>query len=506
MKGTSFAGIVFAIMALLALLALSALPGPSRAAEAPLGSVAGAAEDARVLHLLNRAAFGPTPELTEEVHRIGRGAWVAQQILPEAISDPEIEEKLSIYPALPMNSTELLENYPNQNGRDEPMGIGPPQRVPVEVASANLTRAVHGKAQLREVLTDFWFNHFNVSAQDGPIRLAVVSYVRDAIRPNALGHFEDLLRATAESVAMLYYLDNYVSAAPGSRGPRSGINENYARELMELHTLGVDGGYTQDDVIEVARAFTGWTFTPPRSGVVEFVFFPRIHDSGEKTVLGETIPAGDQSEGLQILHMLATHPSTAQFIAHKLVQRLVADDPPPSLVDKAADVFLATNGHIGWTVATILTHPEFYKPEHRLAKSKTPLELVASALRATGADVSLGVGASRLVGDLGQPMLRASPPTGWPETADEILSPGGMVTRFEFGYLAATNRIDGVRVDSALWEPILELWGTDGLAQYLLGQLPSQATRDALATGAANGADAGLLAAMVLGSPEFQLQ
>ncbi len=493
-------------LAQFALAVLLALPAPTSANEGPLGSMSSAAEDARVVHLLNRAAFGPTSELLEEVHRTGRAAWVGQQLNPASISDPELDQKLSIYPALTMNGSELLENYPQQNPRDGPMGIGPPQRIPVEVASANMTRSVHGKAQLREVMTDFWFNHFNVSAQDGPIRYAVVGYVRDAIRPNALGYFEDLLRATAESVAMLYYLDNYLSVAPGSRGGGSGINENYARELMELHTLGVDGGYSQGDVIEVARAFTGWSFVPPRSGTPTFAFFPQAHVGGAKTVLDTTIPAGGRSEGLQILHLLATHPSTARFLSHKILQRLVADDPPQSLVDRTAEVFLATGGHIGWTVASVLLSDQFYEPKYRSNKVKTPLELVASALRATAADVSLGVAASRLVGDLGQPQLRAGPPTGWPETGDEILSPGGMVTRFEFGFLAVTDRIEGARVDAALWEPIVAIWGTDGLAQYLLGQLPSDTTRAALSQAAADGAEPGLLAAMVLGSPEFQLQ
>ncbi|MDG2303829.1 MAG: DUF1800 domain-containing protein [Candidatus Binatia bacterium] len=498
MKVISLAGMAVA--------ALLTIAGPAGANEGPLGTVSSTAEDARVLHLLNRAAFGPSTELIEEVHRIGRGAWVGQQLLPSGISDPDLDAKLSIYPALPMTNSELLANYPNQNGNDEPMGIGPPGRVPVEVASANLTRAVHGKAQLQEVMTDFWFNHFNVAAQDGPIRLAVVSYVRDAIRPNALGYFEDMLRATAESAAMLYYLDNYLSAAPGTRGRNSGINENYARELMELHTLGVDGGYTQEDIIEIARAFTGWTFTAARTGTVGFTFLPRIHDPGPKRVLGTTIPSGNQSEGLQVLHMLATHPSTAEFLSRKILQRLVAENPPQELVDRTAAVFLATGGHIGWTVASVILSDEFYDPAYRANKAKTPLELVASALRATGADVTLGVAATRMVGDLGQPMLRASPPTGWPEVGAEILSPGGMVTRFEFGFLAAANRLEGARVDAALWEPILQIWGTDGLAQYLLGQLPSDGTRKALEDAAAAGADPSLLVAMVLGSPEFQLQ
>ena len=499
MKGTALAR--FALAATLALAA------PAAADDGPLGSIQSSEEDARVLHLLNRAAFGPSPASVEEVHRVGRGRWISDQIFGDSMPDPELDEKLSIYPALPMNSSELMANYPQQNRRtDEPVGIGPPQRVPVEVAAANLTRAVHGRAQIREVMTDFWFNHFNVSASEGFTRLAVVSYVRDAIRPHALGYFEDLLRATAESPAMLYYLDNYVSVAPGSRGRYSDINENYARELLELHTLGVDGGYTQRDVIEVARTLTGWTFTSPRTGVVEFAFFPRVHDRGPKQVLGETIPSGNQSEGLQVLHLLATHPSTAEFVSRKILQRLVADDPPQELVDRTAGVFLMTGGHIGWTVASVLTSDEFNDPAHRNNKAKTPLELVASALRATDADVTHGVGGARLVADLGQPMLRAPAPTGWPEIGSGILSPGGMVTRFDFGYLAATDRIEGARVDAQLWEPLVEIWGTDGLSQYLLGRLPGKTTRAALQKAHADGADPGLLAAIVLGSPEFQLQ
>lgn len=487
-----------------ALAALLAVAGPVATV-----STAGAvdpAEDERILHLLNRAAFGPTPDDLDEIRRIGREAWIGQQVNPHTINDPEIEARLSIYPALPMNSSELLENY-SQSPRDEmPTGIGPPGRVPFEVAAANLTRAVHGKAQLREVLTDFWFNHFNISAQDGPLRLAVVSYVRDVIRPNALGHFEDLLRATAESVAMLYYLDNYANVAPGSRGRNSGINENYARELLELHTVGVDGGYTQADVEEVARAFTGWAFTRPQSGLVEFLFYPGQHVSGPKQVMGATIPSGGQDEGLAILSMLARHPSTAEFVSRKLLERLVTENPPQDLVDHTASVFRATNGHIGWTVANILLSDSFNEPAHRGNKAKSPLELVASALRASEAEVQLGVQASRLVGDLGQPMLRAAPPTGYPETGAEILSPGGMVTRFEFGYLVAANQIEGVTVHTPMWEPIVSVFGTDGLALYLLGRFPSQATRDALARAASNGADSTLLAAIVLGSPEFQLQ
>ena len=482
------------------------LSATSVAASGPLERIQSQEEDARVIHLLNRAAFGPTPALIEEVHRVGRNAWVAEQIVPEQISDPEIVERLALYPALSMNSAELVTNYPQQSNNGDIVGIGRPQRIPVEVGAANLTRAVHGRAQLREVLTDFWFNHFNVTTQNNPTRYSIVAYLRDAIRPNALGRFEDILRASATSPAMMYYLDNYLSSRPGSPGRYSGINENYARELLELHTLGVDGGYTQEDIVEVARAFTGWAFTPLRSGAVEFVFVPSRHDPGDKVVLGQRIPSGGQQEGFDILELLAKHPSTARFISYKLIERFVTETPPADFVDRVAEVFLATDGHIGWTVASILLSEDFYDPAYRGNKAKSPYELVASALRATEADVTQGVEAVRLVGRLGQPLLRAPAPTGWPETGVDILSPGGMVGRFELGYFAVTDGIRGAEVLRELWAPILELWGPAGLAQYLLGRPPGETTLQALEGAATSGASPDLLAAIVLASPEFQLQ
>ncbi len=463
-------------------------------------------ERLRTVHLLNRAAFGPTPALLEEVLRVGRQVWLSEQLRDPSPADPALEARLAVYPALEMDSSELIENYPRRSANDpSTMGIGRPQRVPIEVTAASVTRAVHARAQLREVLTDFWFNHFNVTASNNFMRLAVVSYVRDTIRPNALGYFEDLLRATAQSPAMLYYLDNYRSVAPGSRGRYSGLNENYARELLELHTVGVDGGYSQEDVLEVARAFTGWTFTPPRTGEVTFDFRARDHVRGPKKVLGKTIAAGDESEGLEILRFLATHPSTAEFLAHKLVERFVSDDPPAALVARTAEVFLASGGHIGWTLASLLTSDEFDDPAHRGNKAKSPLEVVASTLRAFEADVSVGIEAARWVDRLGQPLLGAPSPAGWPETADGVLSPGGMVGRFTFAHQAATGAVPGTDIDADLWRPLFTLWGTEGLAHYLLGRPPGATTRAALETAARSGAQPGLLAALVLAGPEFQL-
>lgn len=462
-------------------------------------------EDGRIRHLLQRATFGFAPGDAQEVRRIGIHQWIGEQVAPDSITDPALDLKLGVYPALSMSSAELLLNYPQQN-RDNPQGIGPPGRILNELRSAQLTRAVHAKAQLREVLTDFWFNHFNVYAPTGPSRYTIVPYLRDAIRPHVLGRFEDLLRATATSPAMLYYLDNAASSAPGTRGKNSGINENYARELLELHTLGVDSGYTQEDIIEVARAFTGWTFTPARLGAYEFFFRPRTHVEGDKIIMEETIPSGGQSEGEQILTMLARHPNTAEFLATKLVQRFVADDPPPELVARTRDVYLATDGNLAWVVAFILSDETFYDPAFRGNKVKTPLELVASGLRATGADVIVGSPANRSVGVLGQAMMAAAPPTGWPERADEFLSSGSMVARFEHAYAIATGTIPNIEFSAVKWQEIIDFIGTDGLAVYILGRWPTESTSAALRNAAEQGANAPLLAALVFASPEFQMQ
>ena len=256
----------------------------------------------------------------------------------------------------------------------EPGGV---RRAPGQ----KLLRAVYSERQLQEVLTDFWFNHFNVDVRKIDDRPVVVEYERDVIRPRVLGRFRDLLGATAKSPAMLFYLDNWLSKDRG-------LNENYARELMELHTLGVDGGYTQADVVNVARAFTGWTMSKPHEAT-GFAFNDRMHDHGAKRVLGRTIKAGGGVEdGEQVLDLLARHPSTARFIATKLVRRFVADDPPPALVDRAARTFRRTDGDLREVMRTILTSPEFLAPAAYRAKVKSPFEYVVSLLRATSASVT----------------------------------------------------------------------------------------------------------------------
>ncbi|PYS90987.1 MAG: hypothetical protein DMF64_13695 [Acidobacteria bacterium] len=374
-------------------------------------------------------------------------------------------------------------------------GLQPPQRITAELQAARILRAVYSERQLQEVMVDFWTNHFNVFAGKGADRWLLVSYDRDTIRPNTFGKFSDLLVATAESPAMLFYLDNFQSVSPNApqggdgRGlrqllgnnPRAqarleqmrqqarpqqqqqrakrGINENYARELMELHTLGVDGGYTQRDVQEVARCFTGWTIIAPRGGAGlmtgamaeregSFYFNPRQHDNGEKLVLGHKIPAGGgMSDGLMVLDILAHHPSTAKFIATKLCRKFVMDEPTPALVNRVAAAFTKSDGDIRETLKAIFTSPEFNAPENFRAKIKTPFELAVSAIRALGGDTTGGPQLHQWIARMGEPLYQYQPPTGYPDTAEHWVNTGALLERINFALALAANRIPGTRVD-----------------------------------------------------------
>src|SRR5438067_10638629 len=312
-----------------------------------------------------------------------------------------------------MSIAELHKEYPRPPARDKsadpqmtPRALyerPPPEKRPIrivaEMQAARLVRAIESEWQLEEVMVDFWFNHFNVHAAKGEVKWYLTSYERDVIRPHALGRFGELLRGTATHPAMLFYLDNWLSTRPNftvpfgaNRGRRAGLNENYARELMELHTLGVDGGYTQKDVTEVARAFTGCTIDRPRDDA-RFVFRPLTHDRGEKTVLGTRLPTGGgREDGERVLDLLLRHPSTATFIATKLVRRFVADEPPPALVERVAATFRRTEGDVKAMLRTILASPEFWAPEARGAKIKKPFEYVASGVRAVGGHVDAQAG------------------------------------------------------------------------------------------------------------------
>jgi uncharacterized protein (DUF1800 family) len=323
-------------------------------------------------------------------------------------------------------------------------------------------------------MDDFWLNHFNVFSGKGADRYLLTSYERDVIRPHALGKFEDLLVATAKSPAMLFYLDNWLSVGPNSdfsngiprRGPnvrqrrqmahkrpqsnakgkRSGLNENYGRELMELHTLGVNGGYTQKDVTEVARVFTGWTIQQPRMGG-EFKFDERMHEPGDKIVLGHHIKAKGEKEGLEVLHILARNPATAHFLCTKLAQRFVSDDPPRALVDRMAQTFLKKDGDIREVLRTLFTSPEFWAPETYRAKIKTPLEFVVSAVRASNAEVSDAMPLVRQLQNMGMPLYGMQPPTGYSMKADAWVNSSALLGRMNFALVLTSGRMKGVQVD-----------------------------------------------------------
>jgi uncharacterized protein (DUF1800 family) len=330
-----------------------------------------------------------------------------------------------------------------------------PQMVVTELQRAKLLRAVYSEQQLFEVMVDFWENHFSIFANKDDDRYLLTAFDRETIRPFAMGRFRDLLGATAHSPAMLFYLDNWRSSVPrpypakGEKpaGVDGGFNENYARELLELHTLGVDGGYTQKDVQEVARCLSGWTIQKPNEQGL-FLYRPGLHDDGEKVVLGRKIlPGGGIADGERVLDILATHPSTARFIATKLARRFISDDPPPSVIDRAAAVFLKTDGSIRETLRAIVTSPEFFSTTAYRAKVRTPLEYVAAAMRALNAETDGDRPVLDAIARMGQPLFGRITPDGYPDRADIWLSSGTMVARFNFASALAANRLKGTKVN-----------------------------------------------------------
>jgi uncharacterized protein (DUF1800 family) len=376
--------------------------------------------------------------------------------------------------------------------------------IAYDLSEGKLYRAILSNRQLEEELSDFWYNHFNVFLDKGADRFQVPTYERDAIRPHVLGRFRDLLEATASSPAMLFYLDNWQSVAPeteraanenrpAGKRPARGLNENYARELMELHTLGVDGGYTQKDIIEVARCFTGWTIKQPRAGGT-FTFNEKVHDKGEKVVLGVTIPAGGGKEDAEkVLDILAAHPSTARFISKKLAQRFVADDPPPELVARMAKKFQDTKGDIREVMKVMLTSKEFFSEGAYHAKVKSPFEMTVSAIRATGARVDFAFQLAQQIARLGQPLYRKLEPTGYSNANGEWVNSASLLARMNFAMALAQNRIPGVKVDSARFtgDPL-------EVARQVLFTNPTAPTREAIEK------EPALAAGLVLGSPDFQ--
>jgi uncharacterized protein (DUF1800 family) len=560
-------------IAWISILALAFVTGPAAVAERA-SAVPSKPDDRIIAHVLNRLGFGAAPGDLERVRRMGLQTYIDQQLAPERIEDARMRERLDGLETLTMPTRAIAEQFADaqmkrreqqrkQAAQDPSMAEQPAptpaarresmtpaeaealrkdRQVLTDVMQAKILRAAYSERQLEEVMVDFWFNHFNVFSGKGPVRVYLHEYERDVIRPHVLGKFQDLLKATAESPAMLFYLDNWQSSAPegaqalddrsanrplgrnpgrfprarpgqmgrpatladlpAAQNRRRGLNENYARELMELHTLGVDGGYTQKDVQEVARAFTGWTIANPRQGG-SFRFEPRMHDAGAKVVLGRTIGAGGgKADGDAVLTLLAKHPATARFISTKLARRFVADDPPKALVDRAAQRFRETDGDIREVVRTIVTAPEFFAREAYRAKVKTPFDFVVSAVRATGLDVINAQPLVLAVRNLGMPIYGCQPPTGYADTAEAWVNSGALLNRMNFAVSLTSGR--SLRADAPQ---------TPGRRA---GAAPSVTRQELIASGLAGDLSESTAAtiakssnepqalALVLGSPEFQ--
>lgn len=388
----------------------------------------------------------------------------------------------------PQQRQQLVALAPVELRRTLLMATQPQNVVTNDLAEAKVLRATYSNRQFQELLTDFWFNHFNVFINKGADHYLVPTYERESIRPHVLGKFRTLLTATAQSPAMLFYLDNWQSvsseaaAAQARNRPntqRRGLNENYGRELLELHTLGVDGGYTQKDVIEVARCFTGWTIAKARKGG-GFEYNDRVHDKGEKVVLGHKIAAGGgMDDGLKVINILSRHPATAHFISLKLAQRFVADDPPPSLVNRMSETFRKSDGDLRSVVSVMVESPEFWSQGAYATKIKTPFEMVVSALRATNADVTSAFALSNELNRLGQPLYRKVEPSGYPSANAGWVSSAGLLDRMNFALALTHNRVNGVKIDVHAWQdgaakdPML-------LARRLLMTDPSAPTKSAI--------------------------
>ncbi|MEO8430296.1 MAG: DUF1800 domain-containing protein [Acidobacteriota bacterium] len=552
-------------------LSASALLLASSAWGSPPGALT---EREKALHVLNRLAFGPRPGDVDRVLRIGIRPWIEAQLRPESLPDSQLPARLASLETLSMAQSEIFDRFekplrearerrklaaaaasPTVNGEAQASGAGndaredmarlPPEQRPrrlvAELATAKVLRAAFSERQLNEVMVDFWMNHFNVYAAKGLDRVLLTSFERDTIRPRIWGRFEDLLLATAKSPAMLFYLDNARSVAdpehrpaarrsfrrepsPASAGTpetaraaKGGLNENYARELMELHTLGVDGGYTQKDVTELARVLTGWSMERAASG--EFTFRPRAHDAGSKTVLGHVFAAGGMDEGEAMIRILARHPATARHLARKLCERLVSDDPPDALIARVAARSLASGGDLRETVRAVVESSEFFDPAFFQAKVKSPFEYVVSAVRASGSSTDAGRPLLKQIEQMGEPLYLCQPPTGYSDAAAAWVNSGAIVARLNFALALASNRIPGTDVDlSRLLSPAESedpARAADALARGLLGRDLSPETRSTIArrlqerAAAGEGAEASplsLVAALVIGSPEFQRQ
>jgi uncharacterized protein (DUF1800 family) len=439
--------------------------------------------------------------------------------------DPE--RRADVVALLPPKSQAFFPEY----RRDAQFKRTPQLTASDDLKQARIYRSVYSNRQLEEVLVDYWFNHFNVDSTKNVAmafnlgHLLVGSYERDAIRPHVLGRFQDLLLATARHPAMLYYLDNWQSMAAdgfnvGPFAPRRGtlngvpnsiipnglqrlshgLNENYGREIMELHTLGVKGGYTQADVVNVARCFTGWTVRSADNP--EFVFAPFMHDFGEKTVLGHKIPAGGgEDDGLKAIEILAHHPSTAKFVSLGLARHFVADNPPQALVDRMEQTFLKSGGDLRAVMETMFRSPEFLSEGAWTARVKSPLELAASTIRALGGEVTDAWPTMQKISEMGQALYAKMEPTGYPDVAETWLGATAVIARMNFGAAVASGELPGVSVETSRWRAM----DNASIAKALLGHEPSKQTLDALAAGLeGKNASPAVVASLVLGSPDFE--
>lgn len=490
--------------------------------------------DEQVAHVLSRLTFGARPGDAEKVAEMGVDAWIEKQLHPESIGDGDVEFALqelsgsrfgrvapammtSMSPDANMAVTTSIEDrvkgvrqvtnaraaIPAATAfpmRSDPRGTG-------EIETWKVIRAQMTERQLLEVVTDFWSNHFSVYAAKMPSASAIFDWEREVIRPNALGKFRTLLGAVAHSPAMLFYLDNWLSRADS-------INENYARELLELHTLGVDGGYTQNDVIEVARAFTGWTLADPpvaegRAYPAVFRFRTAMHDAGRKTVLGTVLPPGRGVEdGEAVLDMLAKHPSTAHFIAYKLARRLVSDQPPKALVDHAAATFTATDGDIAEVIRTIVHSQEFFSRAAFRTKVKTPFEFMVSAMRGLEMTTDAGIPSVRYLREFGQPAYGHATAEGWPDYNEAWVNSGALLKRVFF----SADVLDGkvFNMQPSRWTG----WSlskrdaktqADGVISLLLNGVAATETRNAILAAEGTGIERlRVMATVALGSPDFQ--
>ncbi len=558
-------------------------------------------KDEAIMHALDRLAYGPRPGDVDRIRKMGLEKWIDQQLNYNSIDDSALDAKLAEFKTLKMSSEQLLDKYPppnqtakrqgqtpeevrQQNQQDmqakrqemRQQGIDPsmiqyetmpgPQRIQAELDLATIDRAIYSNRQLYEVMSNFWFNHFNVNVTKGADRWLLTDYVERTIRPNAMGKFENLLDATAKSPAMLFYLDNWLSADPvafqhmqqelaqrrqrfqglfmgmempaprqfpqagrfpngqSPQGPPKkqdrGLNENYGREVMELHTVGVNGGYTQADVIQMADCLTGWTIRAPRKDP-QFFFDDRIHDRSPKVVMGKTFNYGGMKDGLEALHMLATSDATAHHISFQLAQHFVSDNPPESLVNRMAQTFLSSDGDTRAVLKTMIYSPEFWSRDAYRAKVKTPFEVAVSAARALDAQTTISPQLVQWVGRMGEPLYQCEPPTGYADTADVWVNAGALLNRLNFALTLATNHMPGVQTDlSGLFgrdadsDPSLVL--SRALGDFLGGQVSAQ-TRDTLEKHLSDPqilqarlddpvkhVNEGLIAGLVLGAPEFQ--